>query len=183
MNRSIRLAERAYALDYQALVDRQRAYFRSNATRSLTFRIEQLKKFKALLLEHEDTLHEAIYEDFGKSPYDTQLTELLPLHHELDLTIKKLRRWVKPRRVGTNMMNFPARSFIVPEPLGVSLIIGAWNFPYNLSLVPVVGSMAAGNTTVLKPSELPAATSRAMAKMINDNFDPDYFKVVEGGIP
>ncbi|MCG8321865.1 MAG: aldehyde dehydrogenase [Cytophagales bacterium] len=169
--------------DVQQLVEDQRKYFNSNATRSVEFRLEQLKKFRNLIKAHEDDLHEAIYKDFGKSKYDNQLTEIFPLYEELDIAIKNVRRWVKHRKVKTNLMNQPAKSYLVPEPLGVSLVIGAWNFPYNLSLIPVVGSMVAGNTTILKPSELSAATSRAMAKLINENFDATYLHVVEGGIP
>ena len=169
--------------DVQQLVEDQRKYFNSNVTRSVEFRLEQLKKFRNLIKAHEDDLHEAIYKDFGKSKYDNQLTEIFPLYEELDIAIKNVRRWVKHRKVKTNLMNQPAKSYLVPEPLGVSLVIGAWNFPYNLSLIPVVGSMVAGNTTILKPSELSAATSRAMAKLINENFDASYLHVVEGGIP
>ena len=169
--------------DVQQLVEDQRKYFNSNVTRSVEFRLEQLKKFRNLIKAHEDDLHEAIYKDFGKSKYDNQLTEIFPLYEELDIAIKNVRRWVKHRKVKTNLMNQPAKSYLVPEPLGVSLVIGAWNFPYNLSLIPVVGSMVAGNTTILKPSELSVATSRAMAKLINENFDATYLHVVEGGIP
>ncbi|MEM9292414.1 MAG: aldehyde dehydrogenase family protein [Acidobacteriota bacterium] len=167
----------------QQLVDRQREYFRTGATLSVEFRRQQLEKLDRLLREHLDELYEAIYNDFGKSKHHTQLTETFPLFEELELAIKNLDKWMKPRKVATNLLNQPAKSYIVPEPLGVTLVIGAWNFPYNLSLTPVVGSMVAGNTTVLKPSELPAETSRVMAKIINENFDPRYLQVVEGGIP
>jgi aldehyde dehydrogenase (NAD+) len=85
--------------------------------------------------------------------------------------------------VATNLVNLPAKSFIMPEPLGVCLIIGAWNYPYQLSFGPAIAAIAAGNTVILKPSELPIRTSQVMAKMINENFDPAFFKVVEGGIP
>ena len=164
-------------------VDRQRRFFRTGATQSVDFRIEQLEKLRDLVHRHEDDLHRAIYEDFGKSKYDDQLTEIFPLYGELEMAIKNARRWAKPRKVPTNLLNQPGKSYIVPEPLGVSLVIGAWNFPYNLSLIPLVGSMVAGNTTILKPSELPAATSRAMARLINENFDPGYLRVIEGAIP
>lgn len=177
------IKETTTAQDVQQLVEDQRKYFNSNTTRSVEFRLEQLKKFRNLIKAHEDDLHEAIYKDFGKSKYDNQLTEIFPLYEELDIAIKNIRRWVKHRKVKTNLMNQPAKSYLVPEPLGVSLVIGAWNFPYNLSLIPVVGSMVAGNTTTLKPSELSAETSRAMAKLINKNFDASYLHVVEGGIP
>lgn len=164
------------------IVDAQKAYFRTNVTLPIEFRLEQLKKLEKLLHAHEQELYDAIYNDFGKSKHHTQLTETLPLFEELHLAIKNLKEWAKPRKVSTNLMNQPGKSYIVAEPLGTTLVIGAWNFPYNLSLTPVVGSMLAGNTTVLKPSELPAETSRVMAKIINENFDPAYLHVVEGGI-
>lgn len=169
--------------EIQDLVNNQRAYHRTGATLPVEFRLKQLKKLRDLIVEHEDELHEAIYNDFGKSKHDNQLTEIFPLYEELEIAIKNVRKWVKHRKVKTNLLNQPAKSYLVPEPLGVSLVIGAWNFPYNLSLVPVVGSMVAGNTTILKPSELPAETSRMMARLINENFDREYLHVVEGAIP
>lgn len=164
-------------------VTSQRQYFRTGATLPIEFRVEQLEKLLRLLREHEEELYRAIYKDFGKSKHHTQLTEMFPLFDELEVAIKNVRNWAKPRKAKTNLLNMPGKSYVVPEPLGVSLVIGAWNLPYNLSLDPVVGSMVAGNTTVLKPSELPAETSRMMAKIINENFDPRYLRVVEGGVP
>src|SRR5690606_36011845 len=92
------------------------------------------------------------------------------------------RKWSSKKRVATNLANLPAKSYIIPEPLGTSLIIGAWNYPYQLSLAPAIAAIAAGNTVILKPSELPINTSNAMAKLINENFDPGFFRVVEGGV-
>ncbi len=177
------IEEKTFEVEVQQLVFNQRNYFKSNATRPVEFRLKQLKKLKALLLEHEDEMHEAIFNDFGKSKYENQLTEFFPLIDEINISIKNLKKWVQHKSVKTNLLNFPAKSYLVPEPLGVTLVIGAWNFPYNLSLTPLVGSMAAGNTTILKPSELPAETSKIMAKIINENFDPNYLRVVEGAIP
>lgn len=164
------------------IVKNQRAFFRTKATLPVEYRLAQLEKFKGLVLQHEQELYDAIYNDFGKSKHHTQLTEIFPLLEELETAIKNLKTWVKPRKVPTNLLNQPGKSYIVAEPLGTTLVIGAWNFPYNLSLIPVVGSMMAGNTTVLKPSELPAETSAVMAKIINNNFDPGYLHVVEGAI-
>jgi len=93
-----------------------------------------------------------------------------------------LKRWTKTKRVRTDMVNFPGSSYIIPEPLGVCLIIGAWNYPINLTLTPLISAIAAGNTVVLKPSELTVNTSAALARLINDHFDPAYMSVVEGGI-
>lgn len=165
------------------IVNNQRDYFKSNATLSVEFRLTQLKKFESVIQENEDALFEAIYNDFGKSKHHTQLTELFPLYGELKEAIKNIEKWAKPKKVKTNLLNKPGSSYMVPEPLGVTLVIGAWNFPYNLSLIPIVGSMVAGNTTILKPSELPPETSKIMAKIINENFDPRYLHVIEGGIP
>ena len=172
-----------FETEVQQLVQDQRNYFKSNATLPVEFRLAQLKKLKALLMHHEDEMHDAIFADFGKSKYENQLTEFFPLIDEINIAVKNLKKWVQHRSVKTNLLNFPAKSYLVPEPLGVTLVIGAWNFPYNLSLTPLVGSMAAGNTTILKPSELPVQTSKMMAKIINENFDPNYLRVVEGGIP
>jgi aldehyde dehydrogenase (NAD+) len=165
------------------IADDQRKFFNTNTTKNVDFRIHQLKKFYRVLKENESLLHEAIYADFKKSAFDNYTTELGLLYHDIHEAIKKVKRWSKTKRVKTNWINFPAKSYILAEPLGVSLIIGAWNYPYQLSLAPVVAALAAGNTVVLKPSELPGNTSQAMARIISENFDPNYFTVVEGGIP
>jgi aldehyde dehydrogenase (NAD+) len=127
-------------------------------------------------------LYEAIYSDFKKSEFDTFTTELALLYHEIALAKKHLTSWARPKRVSTNMVNFPAKSYIIPEPLGVCLVIGAWNYPYQLSLSPAVAAIAAGNTVVLKPSEIPSETSKVMQKLISENFDEGFFTVVEGGV-
>lgn len=167
----------------KSLVAAQTSYFQTNATKDIAFRVRQLRRFLGALKEHEPALMAAIHADFGKSVFDTWTNELGLVYHSLNEAIRLTPRWASPRRVRTNIINLPARSLILPEPLGVALVIGAWNYPYQLSLAPVVAALAAGNTVILKPSELPARTSRAMADAINPNFDPAYFTVVEGGIP
>lgn len=134
-------------------------------------------------MQHEQKLHDAIYADFKKSPFENYASELSLVYHDIDDAIKNLRRWARKRSVNTNLVNFPAKSYIIPEPLGTCLVIGAWNYPYQLSLAPAVAALAAGNTVILKPSELPKNTSSTMASLINENFDPGLFKVIEGGIP
>ena len=161
---------------------KQRELFNSNKTKEPGFRILQLKKFKSLLKENEELLYEAIYEDFGKSAYEAYLTELSVIYQELNLCIKNIKNWSKRKRVSTNIANLPSKSYIIPEPLGSTLIIGAWNYPFLVSLVPAISSLASGNTVILKPSELAANTSAAMAKIINGNFPDEYFCVVEGGV-
>ncbi len=164
------------------LINAQSEFFLTNATKEIAFRVQQLKKLKGLLQKNEDLLYKAIYTDFKKSVFETYTSELGLLYAEIDEACKKVKQWAKPKRVKTNLLNIPSKSFIVPEPLGVCLVIGAWNYPYLLSLAPVVAAIAAGNTVILKPSELPIHTSNILAKLINENFESHYFKVVEGGI-
>lgn len=166
----------------EKLVTAQRNYFWSEATKPIDFRIQQLKKLKNVLKAHEEDMIAGIALDFKKSEFDTYTNELALLYHDLDEAVKKLKRWSRVKRVGTNRINFPARSYIIPGPLGVALVIGAWNYPYQLSLAPIIPAIAAGCTVILKPSELPSNTSRIMANMIALNFDPHYIAVVEGGI-
>ncbi|MCK5535501.1 MAG: aldehyde dehydrogenase [Bacteroidales bacterium] len=168
--------------NYKTLVNSQLEYFNSNITKDVNFRIVQLKKFRDVLKSNETLLDKAIYDDFKKSSFENYATELSIIYHEINLAIKKLKKWSKRKRVGTNMANLPGKSYIIPEPLGVTLTIGAWNYPYHLSLAPVIPALAAGNTAIIKPSELALNSSHAMAKIINENFDAKYFHVVEGGV-
>lgn len=166
----------------KALIEQQRQLFNSNATKSLEFRNEQLKKLRVAIRNNERELLDAVFKDFQKASYNTLLTELSGVYHELDLAIRKLGKWSKSKRVATHLANIPGASYVIPEPLGVCLIIGAWNYPVNLSLVPMIAAIAAGNTVILKPSELASHTSAALSEMIRKNFDPSLITVVEGGV-
>jgi len=167
----------------EELVKLQRGYFNSNATKSVDFRITQLQKLYDLILLNEDKLGDAIHKDYGKAKFETFLTELYIVYDELKTAISELKDWAQIKPIKTNLLNQPAKSYIIPEPLGVSLVIGPWNYPYQLSLGPVVAAMAAGCTVILKPSELTANSSGLVAKLINENFDRKYLAAVEGGIP
>lgn len=164
------------------ILNKQRNFFHSNQTLSVKFRINQLKKFRKILKSNETLLYDAIDKDFGKSEYETYITELSLIYHELNLAIKKVKKWSRPKYVFTNLANFPGRSRVIPEPFGNALVIGAWNYPYQLTLVPAISAIAAGNTVILKPSELAINTSHVMAKLINENFNPEFFYVKEGGV-
>lgn len=167
----------------QELVIRQRNFFKTNTTKDISYRLEQLQVLERLLKENEPALYKAIYQDFKKSPYETFISELALLYQDIKEARRHLKTWARTKRVGTNVMNFPARSYIVPEPLGVCLIIGAWNYPYQLSFAPAIAAIAAGNTVILKPSELPKHTAAIMAKLIAQYFDSSFFTVVQGGVP
>lgn len=166
----------------QIILANQKDFFLSNQTKSLKFRIKQLNILKNGLKENEKYFYDAIYKDFSKSKFETYATELSLVYNEINLAIKKLKKWIKPIKKTTNLANLPAKSFVLPEPLGNTLIIGAWNYPFQLSLVPLVSALAAGNTVVLKPSELSKNSSAIMTKVLNRIFIPEVVRVFEGGI-
>lgn len=127
-------------------------------------------------------LQEALKADLGKSAHEAYASEIGIVEHEVELALRNLQRWMRPRRVRTPLYLWPGRSEIHTEPLGVVLIIGPWNYPLQLSLSPLVGALAAGNTAVVKPSELAANTSRVIKEMIAAVLPPDVVAVVEGGV-
>src|SRR5882724_10191799 len=143
-----------------------RRYYETGITRSYAFRIEQLKKFKAAVLKYETEIEAALYDDLKKSPEETYATETGLLIAELNTTIKHLRQWMRPERKGTNLVNLPSSSYIVKDPLGAVLIIGAWNYPLQLLLIPLIGAIAGGNCAVIKPSELSPTTADVIEKII-----------------
>jgi aldehyde dehydrogenase (NAD+) len=169
-------------MEYNNILKAQKGFFDTNTTKDMKFRINQLKHLKTILINNENILFEAIYKDLGKSEAETILTELLPIYAEIDTAIKKVKKWNKRERVKTNLANFPASSYIIKEPLGCCLVISTWNYPYNLSLIPAIAAIAAGNTVILKPSELSPNTSNIMAKIINKEFPKNFFFVIEGGV-
>ena len=168
--------------NFKAILSKQAELFQSNQTKPVKFRIEQLKKLKALIKKNESLLYDALYKDLKKKSFEAYETELSIIYSEIKLTIRKLHGWAKPKRVGSGLINFPGKSFIIPEPFGNVLIISTWNYPVQLSLLPAVSALAAGNTVIIKPSEAAINTSRALALLINKNFDASIMHVIEGGI-
>lgn len=164
------------------LVQAQRKYFLDGHTKSLKKRKEAIRKLYRLLLDNEQMLADAIYKDFKKSFMLTVENELSIPYGEINHMLRKMRTWASPKYAGTNIVNFLAASRVVRVPLGVSLVIGPWNYPYMLSLVPAISALAAGNTVILKPSEITANSSGALAKLINENFPRELFYVQEGGV-
>ncbi|MEP7374345.1 MAG: aldehyde dehydrogenase [Chitinophagaceae bacterium] len=157
-----------------------RQYFDSGITKSYVFRKEQLQKLKRAILNHEQQLYDALYADLKKSPEECWVTELGMVLSELDFIVKNLRRWMEPERVATNLLNLPSGSKIMKEPLGVVMIIGPWNYPFQLLINPLLGAIAAGNCVVLKPSEFAPATAAVMKKIIEEIFSPEYIFYAEG---
>lgn len=169
-------------MNYADILQQQKTFFNTHATKDLDFRKAQLQKLKKVVKSNEKLLYDAIYQDFGKSEFDTFGTEISFIYKDIDYYLKNLKSFAKPKSVLTNIVNQMGSSKIVFEPLGNCLVIGAWNYPYQLTLTPVIAAIAAGNTCMIKPSELPENTMKAMAKLINENFDPQFLYVVEGGV-
>ncbi|MFN3271761.1 MAG: aldehyde dehydrogenase [Cloacibacterium caeni] len=169
-------------MNYADILQQQKTFFNTHATKDLNFRKAQLQKLKKVVKSNEKLLYDAIYQDFGKSEFETFGTEISFIYKDIDYYLKNLKSFAKPKNVLTNIVNQMGSSKIVFEPLGNCLVIGAWNYPYQLTLTPVIAAIAAGNTCVIKPSELPENTMKAMAKLINENFDPQFLYVVEGGV-
>src|SRR6185503_13175265 len=151
-----------------------RDYFNSGITRDYTFRKEQLKKLKASILKHEQDLYDALYADLKKSPEETWVTETGLVISELNAAIKNLHLWMQHEHVETNLLNLPSSSKILKEPLGVVLILGPWNYPFQLLINPLIGAIAAGNCVVLKPSEFASASDAFMKKIIQEVFSSQY---------
>lgn len=167
-------------MDVLKSIENQRAYFNSSITRDVSFRIFQLKLLKKIVKDYEEQLIKALYEDLHKSAFESYASEISLVYEEIDYFIKHLPKWVKAESVKTSMIHFPSESYIVREPRGVSLIVSPWNYPVNLALLPLVGTIGAGNCCILKPSELTPNVSAILAKMINDHYKTEYIHVVLG---
>lgn len=166
---------------FKKIVEVQRAYYMSGATRSYEFRMDALNKLKKSILLNETLLYTAFKTDLNKSEYESYLCEIGIVLDELRFHQKHLRKWMKYRRARTSTGLLPGRCFIAPEPYGVTLIMAPWNYPLNLCFVPLIGAISSGNTAVIKPSAYAPATSSAIAKIISEAFSPEYITAVEGG--
>jgi acyl-CoA reductase-like NAD-dependent aldehyde dehydrogenase len=164
----------------QLLYD-HRSYFATGITKDVSFRREQLAVLRKAITDNEDAIFQALKEDLNKPAFEAYVGESAIVLREIDYALRNLRRWSKPRRVTTPLALFPARCSVHPEPFGVALIIGPWNFPVQLMLDPLAGAMAAGNCAVLKPSITAPHTSHIITKLIRGNFDPAYVSIIEGG--
>ncbi|GGZ93818.1 aldehyde dehydrogenase [Streptomyces subrutilus] len=166
-----------------AAVSDVRGLFDSGATRPLAGRVARLKALRAMLTENQADWESALWADLHKSAGEAQLTEIGVVLAEIGHTLRHLRRWARPRRGPVPAVLWPARARLVPEPLGVVLVIAPWNYPVQLLLNPLVGVLAAGNTAVLKPSELAPATSALIARLVPRYFPDGAVRAVEGGVP
>ncbi|XP_057729217.1 aldehyde dehydrogenase family 3 member H1-like [Arachis stenosperma] len=164
------------------LVNNLRATFASGTTRSYEWRASQLKALIILCDAHEQQIIDALYSDLAKPPLETVAYEIAMFKNSCKAALKELKRWMTSEKVKTSIATFPSTAEIVSEPLGVVLVISAWNYPFLLSLEPVIGAIAAGNALVLKPSEIAPATSSLLAKLLGEYLDNSCIRVVEGAV-
>ena len=164
------------------LLQKQKSFFASQQTKDISFRKEMLKKLQKELIRRESDIIKALYSDFKKSEYEAVLTETSIVLGELKMTLSKINSWAKTKRVLPSLLNFPSSAKIYKEPFGTVLIISPWNYPYQLAFAPLIGAIAAGNTAVLKPSELTPHTSAITKEIVEAVFDKKHAVVIEGGI-
>ena len=162
------------------IIRQQRDFFATGKTKDVDFRIEQLKNLKSAIVSNQSRIVDAVKADLNRPEYEAYF-EIAAIA-EVNYAIKNVKSWAKPKKVPTSIDQFPASARIYPEPLGVVLIIGPWNYPFQLMISPLVGAIAAGNCAILKPSEIASHTSEVVADMISKTFDPAYIAAVEGGV-
>ena len=165
---------------YQHLYDSQVAYYKSGATRSLGFRKEQLKKLESLIRNNEQLIEEALYKDLRKHRQEVYMTELGPVYEEIKTQLRGVRQWMLPQTVETPLYLLPSVTKLYPEPVGNVIVISPWNYPVLLTYRAVAGAMAAGNTVIIKHSELSYHTSTLMEQLVNQHFSAEYMHAVSG---
>lgn len=166
-------------MDVKELVEKQREYFRSGQTKEVLFRIEQLKKLKTSIKLYEKELYEAFHTDLNKSEYEALMTEVGLVKAELKNMIKHTTKYVKPKKVKISVLNPLSKGKVMAEPYGVSLIVSPWNYPFQLTMIPLIGAMSAGNTAVVKPSSSTPNVSRVIKKILSV-FDEKYIACLTG---
>lgn len=162
-------------------LEKLKHFYASHQTINVKFRIEQLRNFRKAILKNQKKIEDALWTDLHKSPEETFITELSLVLQEIEMHLKNLKRWARPQKFFTPLPLLPSSSKIVFEPLGVSLIVAPWNYPFMLLMTPLVGSISAGGCALLKPSPEAPAIARVMEELVAETFDPAYISLVQGG--
>lgn len=165
----------------EEIVQKQKEYFSTGVTRKVSNRIHALVKLKETILKNEQYIKAALKADLGKSAFESYMTEIGMVLDELRFLIKHTPAWAKDKRVRTPMAQFAAKSFVVSEPYGVVLVMSPWNYPFQLSIEPLIGAIAAGNCVIVKPSAYSSHTSKVIANIIEECFPVEHVTVIQGG--
>ncbi|HFJ9403457.1 TPA: aldehyde dehydrogenase [Bacillus paranthracis] len=167
-------------IDINNILEEHKEFFHTGSTKTLQFRLEQLRKLKDGIQRYEKRIIKALYKDLGKSEFEAYVTEVGFLLDSINNTMKNLKKWMKPEKVKTPFTLWPAKSFIMKEPYGTVLIIGPYNYPFQLLIEPLIGVIATGNCAVLKPSENTPHITSVVNELISELFDKSYVRVIEG---
>tara|TARA_R110000850_G_scaffold150497_1_gene273177 strand:+ start:69514 stop:70899 length:1386 start_codon:yes stop_codon:yes gene_type:complete len=163
-------------------VQLQKNFFQTGKTKNVAFRIDALKKLLKAVKKREKTICDALYKDFKKPAFETIVTETTLIEKEIKFTIKNIKNWSRTKPVKPSFFNYPSKDFIYYEPYGTVLIIAPWNYPFQLAISPLIGAIAAGNTAIVKPSELTPEISSVIEIIIKEVFPPEHVKVIQGGV-
>jgi len=166
--------------NFTHLIQKQQAYFLTGETKNIQFRLKQLKMLREVVVQNENLIFESLQKDLHKSEFESYAVEIGSVLEELSYHIKHLKKWAKAKRVKNPLVNFPASSYQTYEPKGNVLIISPWNLPFQLAFAPLIGAISAGNTVVIKPSEISIETAGVIKKIINKAFDSKYIEVIIG---
>jgi aldehyde dehydrogenase (NAD+) len=169
-------------INIDKIFDLQKNYFKLHETKDINFRIRQLEILKCAIESYEKKIIEALKLDLGKSEFETYETEIAIVLSEIKHVKKDLKKWAKPKKVKRSLSSPTSKNFIYSQPYGVCLIMAPWNYPFQLCISPLIGAIMAGNTAIIKPSELAPNTSKVIYEMISKYFDEKYIAVVEGEI-
>jgi aldehyde dehydrogenase (NAD+) len=166
--------------DIRHILAEQKKFFLAGQTKNLEFRLQNLARLRDVIVQNEAVIFKALNDDLSKSTYEGYLSEVGVVLNEIRLTSRKLKSWARPRRVRTPFTLWVGSSRIYYEPYGITLIIAPWNYPFQLSIAPLIGSIAAGNCSVIKPSEYAPHTAAVLSQIIGSRFDSSYLAVIEG---
>jgi len=164
------------------IISSQREFFKSQKTKDLDYRLSLLRALKVEILANEQAVIGALNKDFKKSEFEGYLSEFGIVISELNFAIKNLKRWAKPKRIKSSLLTFPSKDYLYPEPFGTALIIAPWNYPFLLAMEPLIMAIAAGNTVVIKPSELTENTSKLITRIIKNVFPKTIATSIQGGV-
>lgn len=164
--------------DIKSVFNKQKEFFYLGKTNDINFRIDNLRKLKEVIKVNENKILEALNKDLGKSNFESYATEIGIVYDEINVHIKNIKKWARRERKKSSIIYYPSKSYVYKEPYGVTLIIGPFNYPFQLVIAPLIGAISAGNTAIIKPSENTKNISILLEEMINENFEEEYLKVV-----
>jgi aldehyde dehydrogenase (NAD+) len=163
-------------------IEKQKTFFAQGKLQDIGFRKEMLKKLKGAILKYSNAIDEALKQDLGKSRFESYATETGLILEEIDIHLRHLASWTRPKKVRSPMVHFISKSYVFPEAYGRVLIFGTWNYPFQINIVPLIGSISAGNCSIIKPSEFTPCSSELLAKIIEEIYPEEYVSVIEGGV-